>query len=77
LPENLHAKPRRIYGGFAVVDEDLKNDINLYLQEFGKDITAEKLVQFLAREDVVTKHGITSKISLRTAQRYLTVLGYR
>ncbi|KAJ6453500.1 hypothetical protein C8R45DRAFT_790234, partial [Mycena sanguinolenta] len=60
-----------------LVDEDLKSDINLYLQELGKKITAEKLVLFLAWEDIVTKHGITSKISLRTAQRYLKALGYR
>ncbi|THV05625.1 hypothetical protein K435DRAFT_816328 [Dendrothele bispora CBS 962.96] len=45
-----------------LTDEDLCNDINLYLQEIGNDITAEKLVSYLA---------------LRTARRYLHTLGYR
>ncbi|KAJ7753134.1 hypothetical protein DFH07DRAFT_710355, partial [Mycena maculata] len=60
-----------------LVDEELQNDINLYLQELGKDITAEKVVAFLARPDVMQKHGITRKISIRTAERYLKELGYR
>ncbi|KAJ6448581.1 hypothetical protein C8R45DRAFT_1115184 [Mycena sanguinolenta] len=73
----LLVNPYGYWNNSMLVDEDLKSDINLYLQELGKDITAEKLVLFLAREDIVTKHGITSKISLRTAQRYLKTLGYR
>jgi hypothetical protein len=60
-----------------LVDEDLKADINTYLQEVGKEITAEKLVEYLWREDVIQKHGITRKISIRTARRYLQELGYR
>ncbi|KAJ7163446.1 hypothetical protein C8R43DRAFT_1086346 [Mycena crocata] len=60
-----------------LVDEDLKTDINLFLQELGKDITAEKLVEYLRRGDVMAKHDISRKISLRTAQRYLKELGYR
>ena len=46
-----------------LVDQDLTNDINLYLQEIGKDITAMKLVHFLACPKVKEKHGITKKIS--------------
>jgi hypothetical protein len=30
-----------------LVNEELKSDINLYLHELGKDITAEKLVSYL------------------------------
>jgi hypothetical protein len=60
-----------------LVDEDLKADINTYLQEVGKEITAEKLVEYLWQEDVIQKHGITRKISIRTARRYLQELGYR
>jgi hypothetical protein len=60
-----------------LVDEDLKADINTYLQEVGKENTAEKLVEYLWREDVIQKHGITRKISIRTARRYLQELGYR
>ncbi|KAF8800309.1 hypothetical protein BYT27DRAFT_7117577 [Phlegmacium glaucopus] len=60
-----------------LVDEDLCNDINLYLQEIGKEISAKKLVDFLAREDGRSKHGIEKQISERTARRYLNTLGYR
>jgi len=60
-----------------LVDEDLCNDINLYLQEIGKEISAKKLMDFLAREDVRSKHGIEKQISERTARRYLNILGYR
>ncbi|RDB25331.1 hypothetical protein Hypma_007565 [Hypsizygus marmoreus] len=60
-----------------LVDEDLVNDINLYLQELGKEISAQKLVDYLARDDVRAKHGITRSISERTARHYLNTLGYR
>ncbi|KAJ7435717.1 hypothetical protein B0H11DRAFT_1674264, partial [Mycena galericulata] len=60
-----------------LVDEELNSDITLYLQELGKDITAHKLTEFLARPDVMQKHGISKKISVRTAERCLQELGYR
>jgi hypothetical protein len=60
-----------------LINEDLTQDIGLYLQELGKEITAEKLVAFLARPEVKDKHGITKKISVWTAQHYLRALGYR
>ncbi|KAJ7080900.1 hypothetical protein B0H15DRAFT_748478, partial [Mycena belliarum] len=60
-----------------LADEDLVNDLNLYLQEIGNNITAEKLVQYLVRPEVVAKHGITRTISVRTARRYLRAMGYR
>ena len=58
-------------------DEDLTNDINLYLMELGKNISASKLVEFLGRPDVRSKYEIEKTISERTAQRYLNSLGYR
>jgi len=51
-----------------LMDEDLCNDINLYFQEIGKEISAKKLTDFLAREDVQSKHGIKKQISECTAQ---------
>lgn len=60
-----------------LADEDVATDINLYLQEIGNDITAEKVVKYLARPEVMEKHGITKTISVRTARRYLNALGYR
>ncbi len=60
-----------------LINEDLAQDLNLHLQELGKDITAEKVVEFLWCDDIKLKHGITKKITIRTAQRYLHALGYR
>ncbi|KAJ7083739.1 hypothetical protein B0H15DRAFT_802771 [Mycena belliarum] len=60
-----------------LADEDLANDVCEHLQELGKFITAEKLVDYLSREDIMDKHGLDKSISVRTARRYLTELGYR
>ncbi|KAJ7135031.1 hypothetical protein C8R43DRAFT_894625 [Mycena crocata] len=72
--------PLNLYGYWntsMLVDEELQTDINLHLQELGTEITAAKLVEFLAQPEMVQKHGITRKISLATATRYLQTLGYR
>ena len=72
--------PINPYGNWnesLLVDEDLCADINLYLQELGNKITAEKLIAYLAQPEVMEKHGITKKINVRTARRYLNALGFR
>jgi hypothetical protein len=73
----LPLNPYGYWNTSMLVDEDLKADINLYLQELGKAITAEKLVQYLRDPEVMTKHGISRQIGLTTAKRYLKELGYR
>jgi hypothetical protein len=60
-----------------LADEDLANDVHGHLQELGKFITADKLVDYLSREDVMDKHSLDKKISVRMARRYLNELGYR
>ncbi|KAJ7303599.1 hypothetical protein DFH08DRAFT_721984, partial [Mycena albidolilacea] len=60
-----------------LADEDLANNIREHLQELGKFITAEKLVHYLSREEVMEKHGLDKAISVRTARRYLTELNYQ
>jgi hypothetical protein len=57
--------------------EDLAGDIRLYLQSLGKEITAEKLMEYLQSPEVREKHGIDKTISLSTASTYLHELGYR
>jgi hypothetical protein len=72
--------PINPYGHWSqsmLADEDLATDVRNHLQELGKFITAEKLVQYLAREDVMEKHGLEKTISISTARRYLNELGYR
>ena len=73
----LPVNPYGDWNESMLTDEDLASDISLHLQELGKEISAKKVVQFLARDDVKEKHGITKTISERTACRYLTSLGYR
>jgi hypothetical protein len=48
----LPVNPYGDWNKSMLVDEDLVNDINLYLQELGGSIMAAKLVKFLARNDV-------------------------
>ncbi|GLB37418.1 hypothetical protein LshimejAT787_0404690 [Lyophyllum shimeji] len=73
----LPVNPYGDWNESMLADEDLMYDISLHLQELRKEITAEKLVEYLARDDVREKHGITKAISARTARRYLKALGYR
>jgi hypothetical protein len=60
-----------------LVNEDLVNEIGIYLLSLGNDITAKKLMDFLHRTDVKEKYGIERDISHKTACRYLQALGYR
>ena len=50
-----------------LVNKDLANDLNLYLQEIGKDVTAKKLAEYLVHPEVKEKHGITRTISEKMA----------
>ncbi len=55
-----YPSPLNPYGNWnetMLVNEDLVQDINLHLQELGKDITAAKVVLFLACPDIKEKHG--------------------
>lgn len=60
-----------------LVDENLTNEITIYLLSLGNDITARKLMQYLHQPDIKSRFGITRDISIRTARRYLHKLGYR
>ncbi|KAJ7680161.1 hypothetical protein B0H17DRAFT_1206149 [Mycena rosella] len=71
----LPINPYGIWRQSMLADEDLATDVREYLQELGKFITADKLVNYLSREDVMDKHGLDKKISVRTTQRYLNELG--
>ncbi|KAJ7691705.1 hypothetical protein B0H17DRAFT_1200839 [Mycena rosella] len=73
----LPINPYGMWRQSMLADEDLATDVREHLQELGKFITADKLVDYLSREDVMDKHGLDKKISVRTARRYLNELGYR
>ncbi|KAJ6522828.1 hypothetical protein DFH09DRAFT_1096997 [Mycena vulgaris] len=59
-----------------LANKDLANDVCEHLQELGKFITVEKLVDYLSQEDVMDKHGLDKKISIHAARRYLNGLSY-
>jgi hypothetical protein len=59
-----------------LVNEDLVNEISIYLLSLKNDITTNKLMDFLHRTDVKEKYGIECDISHKTACQYLQVLGY-
>lgn len=75
--EVLDVNPYGEWNDSMLADEDLANDIRLYLQSLGKEITADKLVQYLNSPEVRVEHGIDKPVSLTTARRYLDELGYR
>ncbi|KAJ6606952.1 hypothetical protein B0H10DRAFT_2228364 [Mycena sp. CBHHK59/15] len=66
----LPLNPYGYWKSSMLVDKELKSEVNLHLQELGKEITAQKLGEFLCHADVMEQHGISKKISLRTAQCY-------
>lgn len=73
----LPVNPYGDWNESLLVDEDLASNINLYLQELGNNIMAQKVMEFLTQLEVKEKHGITKSISERTAYHYLNTLGYQ
>jgi hypothetical protein len=79
--KNRAVLPINPYGNWnesLLLDEDVANEINIYLQSIGPEISGKKLMDFINDDEALrSRHGIDKKISLRTAQRYLNALGYR
>ncbi|KAJ7576211.1 hypothetical protein C8J56DRAFT_761853, partial [Mycena floridula] len=73
----LPVNPYGAWNESMLTDESLMNAVLIFLNGLSNKITAEKLVQFLTRKNIMEEHDITKKISVRTAQRYLKFLGYR
>ncbi|KAI0299244.1 hypothetical protein BC826DRAFT_906522, partial [Russula brevipes] len=72
--------PINPYGAWCkgmLADEALADDIRLFLQSLGNEITADKLVTYLHDPQVCLTHGIEKKISHTTACRYLNNLDLR
>jgi hypothetical protein len=73
LPVNPYGDWNESY----LVDENLCNEISIYLLSIGNQISAKKLMDFLHQPDIKEKYGIERNISHKTACRYLQTLGYR
>ena len=50
-----------------LVEDNIVNEINIYLLSLGNDISASKLVDFLHRQEIKDKYGIERNISHKTA----------
>ncbi|KAH9952405.1 hypothetical protein BGW80DRAFT_1452516 [Lactifluus volemus] len=73
IPENRYGR-----GNKSVIDdEDLAQEIHLHLQQIGKYIKAEDIVQYCARTEILARLKRTKTISLATARRWLEKMGYR
>jgi hypothetical protein len=71
--------PLNPYGDWnkaMLVNEDLTNEICIYLLLIGNEISGKKLHDFVNSDDVRSWHGIGRNISTWMAQHYLKVLGY-
>ncbi|KAG2137712.1 hypothetical protein BD769DRAFT_1351702, partial [Suillus cothurnatus] len=57
-------------------DEDLAAELKLHLQSIGKYVHAQDLVDYLSIPENQARLGFKKPISLRTAQRWMTRMGY-
>ena len=71
--------PINLYGDWnesLLVEDNLVNEISIYLLSLGNEITAVKLQDFLHRPEIKEKYGIEHNIGHKTACQYLQALGY-
>jgi hypothetical protein len=58
-------------------DEELAQEIHLHLQEVGKYVKAMDIVDFLDTPEMRKRTGLTKRIHVATAQRWMKKLEYR
>jgi hypothetical protein len=75
--EILPINPYGNWNQSMLLDENLLNEISIYLLSLGSEISSQKLLDFLNGEEFRLRHGIKKTVSLKTAQRYLNAIGYR
>jgi hypothetical protein len=75
--EVLPLNPYGDWNESLLVNENIVNEINIYLLSLRNEITAIKLMDFLHRNDIKEKYRIERDITHKTACRYLHALGYR
>jgi hypothetical protein len=72
--------PVNVYGTWSesLLDhEDLRQELNMHLQSVGKYVTANNLMEYMARTDVKQRWKTKRDISHSTAKRWMHELGYR
>jgi hypothetical protein len=72
--------PYNIYGTWnesLLEHEDLAQELHLHLQGIGKHICTQDIIDYLDQTDVKAQLKLKKTISLATAQRWMTKMGYR
>ena len=77
-----HTKlPRSMYGTWTTsalhADEDLKQEITTHLQSVGRLFSSDDVLNFINQPSILERLGRQKKMSRRTAQRWLKILGFR
>ena len=75
--EILPINPYGHWNQSMLFDENILNEISIYLLSIGPKISGQKLMDFINGKELRSCHGIKKTISLKTAQRYLNAVGYR
>ncbi|KAG2123383.1 hypothetical protein BD769DRAFT_1359665 [Suillus cothurnatus] len=70
-----HRKQPQKYS--RVDDEDIAAELKLHLQSIGKYVRAQDLLDYLSRPENQARLGMSKPICLRTAQWWMTRMGYR
>lgn len=73
IPENPYGKWMKCY----LEDEDLEMEIVTHLQSIGDTMKARDIVDYLRQPEVLEQYGMMKMISERTAQRWLSRMGYQ
>lgn len=73
--------PKNPYGAWNTsvlhMDEDLKAEIETYLQLKGKFVRAQDIVECVSKEHLMVRLRCQKPISVQTARRWMRMLGYR
>ncbi|KAJ6598062.1 hypothetical protein B0H10DRAFT_2324498 [Mycena sp. CBHHK59/15] len=65
------------FNGSILEDEDSAQEIHLHLQNLGKFVAAQDIVNYMASDEMKTCFNLKHRISLRTAQRWMKRMDYR
>lgn len=76
-----HEVPQNTYGAWNVsvlhTDEDLRASLTEHIRAVGKYFSAEDVVKYVSEPDIMKKMARTRPISVRTARRWLDLMGYK
>ena len=77
IEKSCQVNPYGNWNESMLADENLQNEITIYLLSVGNEISEKKIIEFLDQPDVKENFGIEKPISHKTACHYLNSLGYR